>query len=682
MTINYPYWNNDEVISSDKLNSMVQAIVNGDPLAVKVSNATKNDVNQIISYLSSLYNSAKTNLNSATSTSDLDTAYTNMTALVSNKLGSYANDDTVDLYSTGIRASIITFLQAYDNMMSKDRLNNKNTDNTLSSRIDNEAKTRSDADTSINNSLNTIKANGGGRNLLMGTAKCEFLMNSNNSTQSIKEYDDVTNYIQDTSNTPTDRMGSWWALTPEVGQVYTLSADVCGNGHIQGENFRYEGGDVGSLGQVDLTNDWQRISNTFHVNAIIGNWTIYADNSTLLKVKHIKIEKGMVAHDWSPAPEDTDAKITALDGKTMQNRGTVNAPDFNSLTQAGYYTVINSSGGQNYPTTNWGTLDVSGQVADANGRLNQKYVGDTGGTIYTRQYNAGTKVWTSWVQMANTNDVDAKVNSVLSNGGGVNLVAQSDLKGGYIRKEDGGVTGVATDDFHVDRYIPTNGSTVFTFSSPDYTFKGSANCCLAMYDSDKKYLGSQNITTATQTLSNPNTAYIRFSINFVQEGGTMNGLSDWLSSHRYKLEKGAIAHDWQPAPEDFDNYASGRTITLPHNSSITIKDDRIVSQVYLPRYFTDHTPVTNLDYLADHGECDNLFIPSATMATLNNRPTNPDTNASLTGDCFYSCHYAYSGTTIRAFQKIYSCDYNYIFIRSYNSSSSSWTNWSCLTPYA
>ena len=65
-----PYWNNDEVISSDKLNSMVNAIITGNPLNVKVSNATKNDVNQIVGYLTNLYKVSKTNLNSATSTSD------------------------------------------------------------------------------------------------------------------------------------------------------------------------------------------------------------------------------------------------------------------------------------------------------------------------------------------------------------------------------------------------------------------------------------------------------------------------------------------------------------------------------------------------------------------------------------------------------------------------------------
>ena len=133
---------------------------------------------------------------------------------------------------------------------------------------------------------------------------------------------------------------------------------------------------------------------------------------------------------------------------------------------------------------------------------------------------------------------------------GTNLVAQSDLKGGYLNKDTGEVTYVGFADFYVDNYIPTNGATVLTFSSPDYVFKGSSDSCMAMYDSDKKYLGSQAITSATQILSKSNVAYIRFSINFVQEGGTMDGLSDWLSSHRYKLEKGSVATDWCPNPSE------------------------------------------------------------------------------------------------------------------------------------
>ncbi|WP_251897714.1 collagen-like protein [Lactiplantibacillus paraplantarum] len=132
---------------------------------------------------------------------------------------------------------------------------------------------------------------------------------------------------------------------------------------------------------------------------------------------------------------------------------------------------------------------------------------------------------------------------------GTNLIVQSDLKSGYLNRDNGGVT-VDYDNFHSDNYVATNGETVFTFSSPDYAFKGDTNDTLAMYDSKKKFLGWQSITSATQTLSKSNVAYIRLSINFVKEGGTTNHLSDWLDSHRYKLEKGSVATDWCPNPSD------------------------------------------------------------------------------------------------------------------------------------
>ena len=133
---------------------------------------------------------------------------------------------------------------------------------------------------------------------------------------------------------------------------------------------------------------------------------------------------------------------------------------------------------------------------------------------------------------------------------GRNLIIQSDLKGGYLSKYTGELYGTGTADFRSDNYIATNGATVFTFSSPDYIFKGSSSDTLAMYDIDKNYLGYQLITSATQVLTKSNVAYIRFSINFMNEGGTAGRLSDWLANHRYKLEVGATATPLTPAPVD------------------------------------------------------------------------------------------------------------------------------------
>lgn len=142
---------------------------------------------------------------------------------------------------------------------------------------------------------------------------------------------------------------------------------------------------------------------------------------------------------------------------------------------------------------------------------------------------------------------------------GRNLIVQSGLKKGYLVRDNGGVNVYRGNNFYSDNYIATNGETVFTFSSPDYVFKGSTNHTLAMYDSDKNYLGYQTMTSATQTLSKSNVAYIRFSINFSDEGCTTGNLSDWLNSHRYKLETGTTATPWTPAPVD-KVFSNGRQV--------------------------------------------------------------------------------------------------------------------------
>lgn len=152
--------------------------------------------------------------------------------------------------------------------------------------------------------------NGGGINLVQGTAKFNFPLQSNGGVQSLQKYDNETNYIQHTASQPSF-IGPWFGtFTPEIGKTYTISADVAGNGYILGGWFRYEGNDSSTLNRVDLTDNWQRISNTIHVNKISGNWIIYAGNSTLLKIKHVKIEEGYVATPWSPSPFDLATQVS------------------------------------------------------------------------------------------------------------------------------------------------------------------------------------------------------------------------------------------------------------------------------------------------------------------------------------------------------------------------------------
>lgn len=317
------------------------------------------------------------------------------------------------------------------------------TQNTVQSLIEQKAGTINESITNLTNKVNSN--NGGGVNLLQGTAKINFPLNSHGGTQTIQKYDDETNYIQHTSNTPIYDMGPWWPWTPEVGQVYTFSADVAGNGYITGDCFRYEGSDSSTLSRVDLTNDWQRISNTFRVNTITGwhNWIIYANNSTLLKVKHIKIERGSVATPWTPAPSDNatvtqlqsvtasiDGLQSAVKNKVDQSQYTqlagvvqtkVSQSDFNRLDNqvnvqtldnanidnmktTGHYFVHNLTGN---PLGGWVYVDVTG---DGNYRIRQDVYQDSGTKHAFRRWFGS--YWTGWSTGAEESEITQLRNDI------------------------------------------------------------------------------------------------------------------------------------------------------------------------------------------------------------------------------------------------------------------------------
>lgn len=358
------------------------------------------------------------------------------------------------------------------------------TTSTVQSLITQKAGTINESITNLTNKVNSN--NGGGVNLLQGTAKIEFPLNSNGGTQTVQKYDDETNYIQHASNTPIDIMGPWWPLTPEMGQVYTLSADVCGNGYIQGGFFHYEGGDEGNLGRVDLTNDWQRISNTFRVNTISGNWVIYANNSTLLKVKHIKIERGSVATPWTPAPSDNatvtqlqsvtasiDGLQSAVKNKVDQSQYTqlagvvqtkVSQSDFNRLDNqvnvqtldnanidnmktTGHYFVHNLTGN---PLGGWVYVDVTG---NGNDRIRQDVYQDSGTKHAFRRWFGS--YWTEWSTGAEESEITqlrSDINLRVKSG---DLLSQINIAAGHTLIQSNKIY------FDADSFVMSPNSTAF-----------------------------------------------------------------------------------------------------------------------------------------------------------------------------------------------------------------------------
>lgn len=470
-----------------------------DQLLQKVDKSVVDQANNLISQLSSEQKIMAGQIEQKASSTELDNALTsikkNTTAIDENSKAIKLKADQTEVDNVKNTASNNS--SRLDIMAGEIRSKVTSTDvnnivdgkgyattSTVQSLITQKAGTINESITNLTNKVNSN--NGGGVNLLQGTAKINFPLNSNGGTQTIQKYDDETNYIQHASNTPIDIMGPWWPWTPEMGQVYTLSADVCGNGYIQGGFFHYEGGDVGSLGQVDLTNDWQRISNTFHVNAISGNWVIYANNSTLLKVKHIKIERGSVATPWTPAPSDNasvsqlqsvtasiDGLQSAVKNKVDQSQYTqlagvvqtkVSQSDFNRLDNqvnvqtldnanidnmktTGHYFVHNLTGN---PLGGWVYVDVTG---NGNDRIRQDVYQDSGTKHAFRRWFGS--YWTEWSTGAEESEITqlrSDINLRVKSG---DLLSQINIAAGHTLIQSNKIY------FDADSFVMSPNSTAF-----------------------------------------------------------------------------------------------------------------------------------------------------------------------------------------------------------------------------
>lgn len=166
-----------------------------------------------------------------------------------------------------------------------------------------------------NSKIDGITSNGGGRN---------YLRDSDKST---------SGWAQDLGTMPNEVLNSL------AGKTITISVDTEWSGfqHSDSKQNRlgFELSVSGSDGKSYWFGAWkspstpsgkERASTTYTLPA---NVTFTVNNNGLNgyvsingtgRVSHAKIEKGTIAHDYSPAPEDTDAKITTNTAAIEQNK--------------------------------------------------------------------------------------------------------------------------------------------------------------------------------------------------------------------------------------------------------------------------------------------------------------------------------------------------------------------------
>ena len=110
-------------------------------------------------------------------------------------------------------------------------------------------------------------------------------------------------------------------------ETMTWSIEVRANRNL---TFRNVGFETNGQKQVDITTQWQRIKHTF-VNKF-SNWyqfTFYApttnfNNGDKIYIRLPKLEKGNIATDWTPAPEDEQQSINELNSWKQTATETLN----------------------------------------------------------------------------------------------------------------------------------------------------------------------------------------------------------------------------------------------------------------------------------------------------------------------------------------------------------------------
>lgn len=163
----------------------------------------------------------------------------------------------------------------------------------------------------------------GARNWLQGTADFSVKggLRSNNIDAGNLTYSDYNDKIKMVRISEKTRYGGiytpWGQAFPngqlQVGDDYTFSFDAKGTGTFS--KVTNEGENKAGLDGVSLTDSWKRYSVTGKITALNKAYTIYFKPNYDVYIKCLKVERGTIATDWSPAPEDTDASIADLTSK-------------------------------------------------------------------------------------------------------------------------------------------------------------------------------------------------------------------------------------------------------------------------------------------------------------------------------------------------------------------------------
>ena len=246
--------------------------------------------------------------------------------------------------------------------------------------------------------------------------------------------------------------------------------------------------------------------------------------------KMAQVEKGTIATDWSPSPEDTDASIESVKTVATQTKD-----GFDRLTQktgynasTGEFSKVTTQINEGIKGVSSEVKSVSNKVDSVNGRIDNLNIGGTNLAKHTSNTLTNRMQVSNWVFVASNYDV---ANFNLGDYKGQTLTMRA-----WIDKP--------TVDAHLQVWTNNNyaaGNTIKAGQS-----------------------GYSSLTFKVPT------SFTSWNISIG------NGKAAELAYKEFKIEKGTIATDWSPAPEDLQK---GIDIATTKATQTDTKFERMISQI-------------------------------------------------------------------------------------------------------
>ncbi|VPA52698.1 pblB [Streptococcus pneumoniae] len=379
------------------------------------------------------------------------------------------------------------------------------------------------------------------------------------------------NYYRDSEKIRTSTRFFSFPLHPylsqeNVGETWTLSFDLKINegGEIRPLLFyHYQTNRFGLKASADITpsKEWQRFTFTGPVifpnddpRYSRGEMALYDHGgNNNYSVRRIKLEKGTLATDWSPAPEDIEGQISTVESNFKQRADSLEA-GVSRLTE-GLRTKVDISA-LNVTAENI-RQSVKSLETDTQNKLNQKLSQAEfevrAGSIRQEILNA-TKDKASKSELTQTaEELASRIASVKV--GGRNYYRDSEKirtstrffsfpLHPYLSQENVGETWTLSFDLKINEGGEIRPLLFYHYQTNRFGLKASADITPS-----KEW---QRFTfTGPVIFPNDDPRYSRGEMALYDHGGNNN-----YSVRRIKLEKGTLATDWSPAPEDIEGQIS------------------------------------------------------------------------------------------------------------------------------